>query len=69
MNRGAGYGQEVPCIFRLYGPKRYIENEGVYRLSKYCWTTSAICMNVYYFYVSIHPPVLCPLLEVILYGG
>ena len=27
------------------------KNEGVYRLSKYCWTTSAICMNVYYFYV------------------
>ena len=25
VNRGAGYGQEVPCIFRLYGPKRYIE--------------------------------------------
>ena len=24
VNRGADYGQEVPCIFRLYGPKRYI---------------------------------------------
>ena len=21
LNRGAGYGQEVPCVFRLYGPK------------------------------------------------
>ena len=25
VNRGAGYGQEVPCVFRLYGPKGYIE--------------------------------------------
>ena len=25
VNRGAGYGQEVPCVYRLYGPKGYIE--------------------------------------------
>ena len=25
VNSGAGYGQEVQCVFRLYGPKRYIE--------------------------------------------
>ena len=25
VNRGAGYGQEVPCIYRLYGPKIYID--------------------------------------------
>jgi hypothetical protein len=24
VNRGAGYGQEVPCVFHLYGPKGYI---------------------------------------------
>ena len=24
MNRGAGYGLEVPCIYRLYGPPAYI---------------------------------------------
>ena len=23
VNRGAGYGLEVPCIYRLYGPKIY----------------------------------------------
>ena len=22
VNRGAGYGLEVPCVYRLYGPKR-----------------------------------------------
>ena len=25
MNRGAGYGLEVPCIYRLYVPKAYID--------------------------------------------
>ncbi len=24
VNRGAGYGLEVPCIYRLYGPPAYI---------------------------------------------
>ncbi len=24
VNRGAGYGLEIPCIYRLYGPKKYI---------------------------------------------
>ena len=25
INRGAGYGLEVPCVYRLYGPKVYID--------------------------------------------
>ncbi len=25
VNRGAGYGLEIPCIYRLYGPPVYIE--------------------------------------------
>ena len=25
VNRGAGYGLEIPCIYRLYGPKIYID--------------------------------------------
>ena len=25
VNRGAGYGMEVPCIYRLYGPEEYIK--------------------------------------------
>ena len=25
VNRGAGYGQEIPCVYRLYGPKVYID--------------------------------------------
>ena len=24
-NRGAGYGLEVPCVYRLYGPKVYVK--------------------------------------------
>lgn len=24
VNRGGGYGLEVPCVYRLYGPKVYI---------------------------------------------
>ena len=26
VNRGAGYGLEVPCIYCLYGPERFILN-------------------------------------------
>ena len=25
VNRGAGYGLEIPCIYTLYGPPSYIE--------------------------------------------
>lgn len=25
VNRGAGYGIEAPCIYRLYGPKKFIQ--------------------------------------------
>ena len=25
INRGAGYGMEIPCKYRLYGPKGYID--------------------------------------------
>ena len=25
VNRGAGYGMEVTCKYRLYGPKTYVE--------------------------------------------
>ena len=24
-DRGAGYGLEVPCVYRLYGPKVYVK--------------------------------------------
>jgi len=25
VNRGAGYGLEIPCVYSLYGPKPYID--------------------------------------------
>ena len=25
VNRGAGYGLEIPCVYRLYGPQVYID--------------------------------------------
>ena len=25
VNRGAGYGLEVPCVYRLYGPNLYVD--------------------------------------------
>ena len=25
VNRGAGYGLEIPCVYMLYGPTPYIE--------------------------------------------
>ena len=25
INRGAGYGLEIPCKYRLYGPKAYCD--------------------------------------------
>lgn len=24
VNRGAGYGLEIPCVYRIYGPKTYV---------------------------------------------
>ncbi len=25
VNRGGGYGLEIPCVYRLYGPQQYIQ--------------------------------------------
>ena len=25
VNRGGGYGMEIPCVYKLYGAKKYIE--------------------------------------------
>ena len=25
MNRGGRYGLEIPCVFKLYGPRRFVE--------------------------------------------
>ena len=25
VNRGAGYGMEIPCIYQFYGPKPYVD--------------------------------------------
>ena len=25
VNRGAGYGLEIPCVYKFYGPKPYID--------------------------------------------
>ena len=25
VNRGAGYGLKVPCVYQLYGPKAYMD--------------------------------------------
>ena len=26
VNRGAGYGLEMPCVYQFYGPKPYIDH-------------------------------------------
>ena len=32
VNRGAGYGLEIPCVCHYYGPKAYIDRNC-------CWTS------------------------------
>ena len=36
--RGAGYGLEIPFVYRLYGPKIYRQDERISEVSKDCWT-------------------------------
>ena len=38
LNRGAGYGMEVPCIYRLYGQQRYVDRakESIQKLLNDC---------------------------------
>ena len=38
VNRGAGYGMEVPCIYRLYSRQRYIDHakEAILKLLNDC---------------------------------
>ena len=55
VNRG-GHGLEVPCVYRLYGPKVYIEKMRVFgELSENSWTSLAAQYSkikhwVYYYY-------------------
>ena len=46
INRGASYGLEVPCVYRLYGPKVYIQrmNELVAMLDG-----QKVVINFYYY--------------------
>ena len=54
IHRGAGYGLEVPCIYRLYGPKSYVEHakDKISKLQNdFLWPTSVqinvcVCMCV-----------------------
>ena len=39
VNQGGGYGLEVPCVYRLYGPKVYIEKMRVGELPENSWTS------------------------------
>ena len=52
MNRGAGYGMEVPCIYRLYGRRRYIDRakEAMLKLLNDCLLHYAVtnCITVKY---------------------
>ena len=49
VNRGAGYGLEIPYVYRLYGPKVYCDKlkELVEGLS-----ANVIVTNVYYYYCN-----------------
>ena len=33
VNRGAGYGVEIPCTYKLYGPQAYLERDILQSLS------------------------------------
>ena len=36
INRGAGYGLEIPCKYRLYGPKKHVDTLRKYINKLYC---------------------------------
>ena len=38
VNRGVGYGMEVPCIYRFYGRQRYVDRakEAILKLLNDC---------------------------------
>ena len=44
-NRGAGYGLEVPCVYRLYGPNVYVDKLRSW-LSLYLLMDIIICVIV-----------------------
>ena len=57
VNRGAGYGLEIPCIYRLYGPKPYTDR--IKEIANSKWTTlNAYCAIVYYNFPT--PPTKVP---------
>ena len=79
VNRGAGYGLEILCIYHLYGPKPYVDRmKGIvenWRSAGYVVTTS--CMHgsqarsayiVDRVGMAVGARLNCPLLEANLYG-
>ena len=69
MNRGAGYGQEVPCVFRLYGPKGLIDALIAYGVLASFYILVWLYDCVQFSAFPLVPSVRCPLTEVILYAG
>ena len=57
VNRGAGYGLEMPYIYRLYGSKAYLHKSvkfsGAFKLTNECcnwvtilWQVYMMCANI-----------------------
>ena len=45
VNQGGGYGLQVPCIYRLHGPKFYVEKAPKI-LCLYVYTSLCKCSHV-----------------------
>ena len=56
VNRGAGYGLEIPCIYRLYGPKPYTD-----RIQDIVTTLQRNGMYIKIFQLRLQNPAPCPL--------
>ena len=68
VNRGAGYGLEIPCIYRLYGPKAYVDKMHDTLL----WVWQLMIVGVAIFIVG-HVGLVAPLggdfVQLLLIGG
>ena len=54
MNGGAGYGLEIPCTYRLYGPPAYVN-----RMQEIARCSRTYCLKYYYvmynnYYCTVH---------------
>ena len=70
MDRGGGYGVEIPCIFKLYGPKQFVELLerliDLPNISMHSYNITILKIVIFYYCILLYSCWICDILLLLL---